>query len=85
MYSGDDNNDDDDDDEGGKSQEQEIEGVRVPCRDAKRKVWQAIDLLKQEHKTHDDGLRRRVVSVRQQSSPSSERKKNPHRAIGSNT
>jgi hypothetical protein len=74
MYSG------DDDDEGGKSQEeQEIEGVRVPCRDAKRRVWQAIDLLKQEHKTHNGSPK--AVSVRQQSSPSSE-KKNPHRAAG---
>jgi hypothetical protein len=25
-----------------------IEGVRVPCRDAKRRVWQAIDLLERE-------------------------------------
>jgi hypothetical protein len=25
-----------------------IEGVRVPCRDAKRRVWQAMDLLERE-------------------------------------
>jgi hypothetical protein len=68
MYSG--------DDEGGKSQAEEIEGVRVPCRDAKRRVWQAIDLLKQQHKTHNGSPR--AVSVRQRNSPSSE--KNPHRA-----
>jgi hypothetical protein len=65
MYSG-----DDDDDEGEKRQE-EIEGVRVPCRDAKRRVWQAIDLLKQEWKTHNEGPRR-AAAVRQQSYPSSE-------------
>jgi hypothetical protein len=66
------------DDEGAKSQE-EIEGVRVPCREAKRRVWQAIDLLKQECKTHDSPLR--ATSVRQQSALSSE-KKNPHRTAG---
>jgi hypothetical protein len=84
MYSG-----DDDDDEGEKRQEERIEGVRVPCcRDAKRRVWQAIDLLKHQHKkTHDGSLR--AASVRQQSSPSSEKKKkkkkkkeNPYRAAG---
>jgi hypothetical protein len=25
-----------------------VEGVRVPCRDAKRRVWQAMDLLERE-------------------------------------
>lgn len=25
-----------------------IEGVKVPCRDAKRRVWQAMDLLERE-------------------------------------
>jgi hypothetical protein len=67
-------------DEGGKSQEEEeIEGVRVPCRDAKRRVWQAIDLLKQERTTYDRS--RRTASVRRRSSPSSE-KKNAHRVGG---
>ncbi len=63
--------------EGGKSQE-EIEGVRVPCRDAKRRVWRAIDLLKQEQKKTHDGSPRTAAPVRQQSSPSSE--KIAHRA-----
>lgn len=57
-------------DEGEKSQQEEIERVRIPCRDAKRRVWQAIDLLKQESKTHDGPLR--ATPMRQQSSPSSE-------------
>lgn len=29
-------------------QPERIEGVRVPCRDAKRRVWQAMDLLERE-------------------------------------
>lgn len=32
-----------------------IEGVRVPCWDAKRRVWQAIELLERE---------RRIISGR---------------------
>ncbi len=29
-------------------QSERIEGVRVPCRDARRRVWQAMDLLERE-------------------------------------
>ena len=32
-------------------QREHIEGVRVPCWDAKRRVWKAIELLKRERRT----------------------------------
>jgi hypothetical protein len=55
-----------------------IEGVRVPCRDANRRVWQAIDLLIHEHNTRHNNRPRTAASARQQSSPSSkEKKENP--------
>lgn len=35
----------------GEPTEERIEGVRVPCWDARRRVWQAIELLEQERRT----------------------------------
>ncbi len=32
-------------------QRERIEGVRVPCWDAKRRVWRAIELLERERRT----------------------------------
>ena len=34
----------------GESRER-IEGVRIPCWDAKRRVWKAIELLEAEQRT----------------------------------
>ncbi len=47
---------------------EEIEGVSVPCRDAKRRVWQAMDLLVREHKinkTTPNGRMDTAASVEQ--------------------
>ena len=35
----------------GGSTEERIEGVRIPCWDARRRVWQAIELLERERRT----------------------------------
>lgn len=35
----------------GEPQRERIEGVRVPCWDAKRRVWKAIELLERERRT----------------------------------
>ncbi len=32
----------------GEPTEELVEGVRVPCRDANRRVWQALELLERE-------------------------------------
>jgi hypothetical protein len=34
----------------GQPTEEHIEGVRVPCWDARRRVWQAIELLERERR-----------------------------------
>ena len=35
----------------GEPRRERIEGVRVPCWDAKRRVWKAIELLERESRT----------------------------------
>jgi hypothetical protein len=49
-----------------------VVGVRVPCRDAQRRVWQAIELARRAHRREEERRRLAVRSpgaVRQMGPP----------------